>query len=400
MDYQKALVGALILDYKKFFDVAPMLRDGDLFGLPNKVFTAITEMITAGKPVNLASIHGNLPDVSAIWLAETTDLAFPSMAVSYAENVANSGKMIRITDGIKRAERSFALGPDYVLDDLMGIYNSEKGVARNDATAKEVAGRFSKIQAENRRRGFLGVSTGFDCFDSRMAEYIPGHCWVFGAEPGGGKTAFAIEVISRTNAKTIIFSTEMAEEQIVARYIANKTGIDSKLILAGRLAGDAERKVEQERVAFSKRNIRVYDNIYDLADIRAETRKAAMQGGVDLIIVDYVQNCTATPLRDEYAVQTELARSFQALTKEVRCCGLFLSQIPNDFIANNKEGLTFKGSGAWRAIADVGVLICQRPDIKERRRFDVRKHRHGPLFKQDFDFMGGFTRLEEVFTEP
>lgn len=401
IDNQQALIGAIISKPKKLLEVEPYLKPGDLTGEAAIVFSIIREMLGADEHIDVVTVATRLKGkVSPRWLAESTDFVVPAAAVSYAEDIARQGKVRRIKQSLGViGNTALNLGPECALEEILALYSSEAGTSRQSAHPKEVVKRFDAVVAENIRRGYvLGAQTGYDILANGMIEYVPSHCWVIGAPPGGGKTSLAVDMLVRLGAARVaVFSTEASEERIVSLYIANKTGVSPGIVLRGNIMGAAVESIASARKELSSSGIRIYDSVYDLSDIQAEVRKIAMQGGVDVVMIDFVQNCTTGKTTDEYASQTKLARELQSLMKEVRACGIFFSQLPNDFITDMaKGGLRFKGTGAWNQIADYGAVMMKHATDERLRRIDFRKNRHGPLFSMDLVYVNNFTRLEEV----
>jgi replicative DNA helicase len=402
MELEQALIGSLIQKPSAIIDVQNILKAGDLSPMPQKVYDALLNMFSSNKPIDILTVSIECKLDDPIWISNSVDIGIGPAATTYAAKIADKGKQRRILAGLENVQKSMVtFGTDEALNDLKGIYSNELGVEKKCPRPKCTMKRFNTFQEENVARGKLGELTGFGCFDDKMVFYIPNHCWVIGAEPGGGKSSFLIEQLVRCgNINVVVFSTEMSEEQIIARYASNLTGINSKIILSGKLKGDAVKKVAGAKQHFLSKRIRIYDNVYRLDQVENECRRAMIQdGNIDLVIVDFVQNCTVKGMSDEYAVQTELSRSLQALMKEVKACGVFYSQFPNDFIDNVKNGIKFKGSGGWRQVADLAGIVLNRPSDPNERLFDFRKHRHGPLFKQVFRFEDNYTRMEETFTQ-
>jgi len=250
----------------------------------------------------------------------------------------------------------------------------------------------------------MGLPTGFKFLDGIYAQYIPGHIWVMGAYTSVGKTAMMVQKICNliktgTCPHIVVVSTEMTEAQLTARVLANLTGVHSQRILSGNYRNAEEADSVAKQMAMLRTvPLKIYDDIYTLGDIENTFRKADLHGGVEVGFVDYIQNCRVPKASSEYEAGTILAKGLQKLAKDVSCTLICLSQVSNDVGRGNTDQLEFKGSGAWAAVADVGIYLHRRKDDKYALLYDIKKNRHGQLYSQRFEYKMDFTRLEPVAT--
>ena len=156
----------------------------------------------------------------------------------------------------------------------------------------------------------------------------------------------------------MVISTEMTEEQIVSRILANITGVHSYRILTGKYHDEFEADVvASAKDRLSRARMSIYDDIYRLEDIETAFRKADLQGGINVGWIDYVQNCRWPDAKSQYQEQSEIAKRFQALAKDVRATLICLSQVSNDVGRGNTDNLELKGAGEWAAVSDIGLML-------------------------------------------
>lgn len=74
-----------------------------------------------------------------------------------------------------------------------------------------------------------------------------------------------VEMLSRIyesgNPKGLIISTEMTEEAIISRYVANKTGINADVIYSGRMLPKHREIADAIRDDLAEKKLIIYDNI-------------------------------------------------------------------------------------------------------------------------------------------
>jgi replicative DNA helicase len=199
---------------------------------------------------------------------------------------------------------------------------------------------------------------------------------------------------NKNNPRIVIISTEMTEEQMVGRIVANFTGVPSVKILSGSLTASEEVEVEKCLRFISTKNLTVYDDVYTLGEIEAVFRKAELKGGVDVGFIDYVQNCQVPEAKSEYQEQSTLAKRVQKLAKDVRATIVCLSQVSNDVGRGNTSNLELKGAGEWAAVADIGIMLYRRKENKYLIKYSIKKNRHGQLHDEAFIYTSNWTRLE------
>jgi replicative DNA helicase len=283
----------------------------------------------------------------------------------------------------------------------MELYKHEMKSGKKDPVINAVMARMEKIISKNKQSGRVGFSTGFDVHKNIYYRYYPGHIWTIGGFTSVGKTAVMVQKICNMitdteQPKILVISTEMAEEQVVSRIIANFTGIHSMRILNGNFHS-AE---EQESAEEVKRNLKmypisIYDDIYQLTDIETAIRKADLQGGVNVVFIDYVQNCKWSEAKSQYHEQAEMAKRFQSLAKETKSTIICLSQVSNDVGRGNTDQLELKGAGEWAAVSDFSAMLTRNKLHKYLLKYTIKKNRHGALGECELEFKNDYTRIEE-----
>ena len=199
---------------------------------------------------------------------------------------------------------------------------------------------------------------------------------------------------SGENPSILVVSTEMTEEQVVSRIIANITGVHSYRILNGKYHdAEDEDMVEIAKSTLAGAKLTIYDDIYRLEEIETAFRKADLQGGVDVGFVDYVQNCRWPEAKSQYQEQSEIAKRFQSLAKDVRATVVCLSQVSNDVGRGNTDQLELKGAGEWAAVSDLGIILTRHKTEKFRLRCEVKKNRHGALGVSEFEYVREYTSI-------
>lgn len=220
--------------------------------------------------------------------------------------------------------------------------------------------------------------------DAMIGGLIPGHLWVIGGFSSTGKSAAVVNMVYdalREKKWVGVFSLEMTQEQYMVRLLSVATGVSQTDIKNRAFFGhdDVERMRRAEGWAAAA-PMRVYDTSYRLQDIRSKAIQMKEVHGLDLMVVDFIQNVYVTG--DEFSDARSTILELQNLAKELDCTVIALSQISNEYakMENSKSSnfYSFKGHGAIRDAADVAVMLRRdrrnTPGIMD---FDIVKHRHG-----------------------
>ena len=329
----------------------------------------------------------------------------PSNVVRTARVIADSAKRRRLSAELRAIADSAAeaRSADIVLEDMMAAYRREAGETDVDARIGPVVERFKRTQAENKQAGRLGLRTGFRLMQEDFLVYQRGHLWVVGAWTSVGKTAYMIEAVNRflrenEAGQVAIFSTEMKEEQNVARLLANRTGINANVILSGEMVEQHVRQVDSETTRLVQTNLVIHDRLRNIDDIMAQCRKLKFTSGLDLVWIDFIQNVHRPGEASQYVMMSQIAKDLQALAHDLSCTIVCLSQLPNHAGREDTGILEYKGAGEIAAACDVGVLMKRAKEDKTKILFDVRKNRHGKCGKYLMRFADGWTRIEEIET--
>lgn len=394
---EMSLVGSILLKPDSLVDVSAIVKANDFScGNAQTVFSLALMLWRQKEKVDSISILSQDKSLAG-YLSASLSHGSTMGIKSTARTVAKFAKERRLSHGLDSILKS-TLPINDRLDATLQLYQSEMLVEKKSPAIRQVLSRYNNLLAENKKRGSIGISTGFDFLDQKYILYSPCKIWVMGAFTSVGKTAIAVQklcnLLLREDCPRIVFiSAEMSEEEMISRILGNITGIYSKKIEAGNLHEWEAEKVEQAKMIIAEKPLLIYDDASELSRIENIFRKADLQGGVDIGFIDYVQNCRVSGIKKEYQEQAILAKSFQQLAKEVRCTLICLSQVSNDVGRGNTDQLEFKGAGEWAAVADVGIHLTKRDN---NLKYLIKKNRHGPRHYHLFKYSKNWTSLHPL----
>lgn len=132
-------------------------------------------------------------------------------------------------------------------------------------------------------------------FQRLVKHFKPKNLWIVAGRPGMGKTQFALNLVSwfhDNGAKGMFFSLEMGAEDLFMRMLGIRHGINPNADWSG-LDNQVVGKAISE-VASLKDSITVIDNALSIAEIEAAATAKHYTGGLEYIVVDYLQLVVAS----------------------------------------------------------------------------------------------------------
>jgi len=234
-----------------------------------------------------------------------------------------------------------------------------------------------------------------------------------------GKTALAINIAQNAavtyNATVAVFSLEMSKESLLRRMLASQAGVDQRNLQTGFLGKEDHGKLQGALGQLVDAKMFIDDTAgVSLAEMRAKARRLKQNaGGLDLIVVDYLQLMTATLSSGgkNYENRTQevsaISRGLKALSKELNVPVVALSQLSR---ASERRGddkrpmlSDLRESGSIEQDADVVAFIHRESyynrteelseDEKAKSEIILAKQRNGPTGTVHLHFISRFTRF-------
>ena len=156
---------------------------------------------------------------------------------------------------------------------------------------------------------------------------------ILAARPAVGKTAFALNIAqnvgTKTNESVAIFSLEMSAESLVNRMLCSEGLVEAGHLKTGQLSDEEWDNIIVAMGSLSKANIFIDDTPgIKISEIRAKCRKLHQeQGGLGLVLIDYLQLIEGTGRENRQQEVSEISRQLKKLAKELKVPVIALSQL-------------------------------------------------------------------------
>jgi replicative DNA helicase len=420
LEAEQAVLGAILLDETAFDQVAALLKPEDFYALPHQhLYAAFEEQAKDSRRIDAVLVQQRLDAKGLLGSQVPRDLVFAlAAAVGTAANVAHYAEVVSELARLRRmmltaqrvVERGYEAGTrvrDFLEQAQQDVFSAAQGNALEtmrplDEAMAAAVERLEVIQkrAHEGLSHITGVPTGLPWLDDVTLGLQPGTLVIVAARPSVGKTALALNVCSHAAVKhgkrVVFFSLEMPSDQLALRILASEAKLDTERLGKGRLgAHDWDRIMTQSERLMGSRVW--FDDTFMLSpvELRSKCRKLKREGGLDLVVVDYLQLMHAPSERSSHSREQEIAtisRSLKALAKELEVPVLALSQLNRAVEKRKGERpmlADLRESGAIEQDADL-VIFLHRPELEkddpgaqmnaetQEVELILAKHRQGP----------------------
>jgi len=292
----------------------------------------------------------------------------------------------------------------------LGESRVKSGLASPRQVIEEYQGGLNAFLDPSKR--VKGVGTGFTRFDEKTSGLHAGDLFILAARPSMGKTALALNiahhVATRAKLPVAVFSLEMSKESLLTRMLCATARVDSQKFRAGYLSADERRKLQAAASSLVEAPLFIDDSAgVHLMDMHAKLRRMkAEQGGLGLVIVDYLQLMTGRGRFENRNQEISgISRGMKMLAKELNVPLIVLSQLnraPETRVGDHRPQLSdLRESGSIEQDADLVAFIFREEVYKPadeslhgKAELILAKQRNGPVGKIELVFLHEFTKFE------
>lgn len=435
IDAERSVLGAVLLNPDVVGTAIEVLHDNpaDMFYVEahQHIYEAILTLYRTGVPVDVVTLmdrlvaEGKLETAGgAGYLAELTNVVPTSANIEhYAKIVLEKALLRRIISactGIAteayREEGEVAELLDRAESEIFSIAEKRQLNPISRVSDLLEAG-IQRIEMQMRTAGGItGVATGFHKLDEMLSGLQASDMIILAARPSVGKTAFCLNIASHictTLGKgCILFSLEMAKEQLVQRLLCMAGQVDSSRLRSGFLARAEFPKLQHAAQVLSQAPLYIDDTPnMGILEMRSKARRHKAQGHpLDLVIIDYLQLMGGGGSRSENRQNeiAEISRAIKALARELSVPVLALSQLSRE-AEKDESGSPklshLRESGAIEQDADVVLMLSRLPAHESEGRdnvirVNIAKQRNGPTGPLELLFEKNIQRFRNLTDAP
>ena len=460
---------AMLIDNKAVGTVSGILKPDDFYRQAHQViYRAMLNLYGRSEPVDLVTVIEELRKMNK--LQEVGDVSYITLLGEVAPTAANvkfhaqivadkamqrqlieSGTVIASL-GYECPDGEIRNAVDSAQKQLLELTGRRRGrdfVPIQEIVESTVDRMGSMVESDE---PVTGLRTGFTDLDEVTAGLQPSDFIILAARPSMGKTALALNIAQNVALRgagkdeapkrVAFFSLEMSRDQLVQRMICTEADLETgelrprreeekqhALAAEGstaeeRKAGAEESKASAEET--QKQKQQVLDRIWMASDklacssiyiddtpgltiqeMRGKARRLKAKGGLDLIVIDYLQLMQAPDRRTNSENRqhevSEISRGLKALARELNVPVLALSQLSRSVETRQvkKPMLSdLRESGSLEQDADI-VMFLYREDYYKNAgaspvhltELIIAKHRNGPTGKVNLFFKNDCTKF-------
>lgn len=410
LDAEMSLLGAVLIDDEVLADISEHVRAKDFYDKRHGIiYGAMMRLYEHHKPIDLLTLTEELKKKKefdtmggSAYLTELTNYV-PSAAhaAAYAELVGQKAVRRRL---IKASAEISELGFDEetTTQELLEkaeaeLFSVSDQSLKQDLTSIEtiLTDSFDRMEELHRNKGQLrGVPTGYRDLDNMTAGLQRSDLIILAARPAMGKSTLvanlAYNIATIAKQSVLFFSLEMSKEQLVDRMLADASGVDAWNIRTGNLSDEDFSKLSEAMGEMAEAPI-FFDDTPGISvlEMRTKARRAAHDGPLGLIIVDYLQLMSSNRTDGNRVNEvSEISRGLKLIARELNVPVIALSQLSRS-VENRSPQIPqladLRESGSIEQDADIVMFIYREgyynPDTDRENITDliIAKHRNGPV---------------------
>lgn len=422
---EQAVLGSIFLDPDKIHIASEYLTKDSFFKLSHgMLFNIMQELSDRGEPIDPVSVKSALD--SSGQFEQVGGMAFLASLINavptsthiehYSKLVAEKSRARKVIEDLSQSISSVYDGQKDLNEilsqteqNLSTISNEQKKGFRTiidviDSTQSILDERSQKVG------DVTGTSTGFTDFDQITTGLHEDNLIIIAARPAMGKTAFALNIaqnVAKNSDKAVaIFSLEMGAESLVERMLSAEGLIPSYHVRTGNLSESEWRRMisAQERLARGKIFIDDTAGIR-ISEIRSKAKRLAQEnGGLGLIVIDYLQLIEGRGRENRQQEVSEISRQLKIIAKELKVPVIALSQLSRGVDQRNDKRpilSDLRESGSIEQDADIVAFLYREAYYKRDEQEEpdnvteliLEKNRHGSLGTVQLYFLKEYAKF-------
>lgn len=408
---EQAVLGSIFLDPDKIHIASEYLTKDSFFKLSHgMLFNIMQELSERGDPIDPVSVKSALDSIGQFeqiggmaFLASLINSVPTSAHIEhYSKVVAEKSRARKVIEDLSHSISSVYDGQKDLNEilsqteqNLSTISNQQKKGFRPiidviDSTQSILDERSQKVG------DVTGTSTGFTDFDQITTGLHEDNLIIIAARPAMGKTAFALNIaqnVAKSSDKAIaIFSLEMGAESLVERMLSAEGLIPSYHVRTGNLSESEWRRMISAQERLAKGKIFIDDTAgIRISEIRSKAKRLAQEnGGLGLIVIDYLQLIEGRGRENRQQEVSEISRQLKIIAKELKVPVIALSQLSRGVDQRNDKRpilSDLRESGSIEQDADIVAFLYREAYYKRDEQEEpdnvteliLEKNRHGSL---------------------
>lgn len=426
---EQALLGCLLIDENVPVQVMATLKKDDFYlDAHSIIFESMSSIYNSNKPVDFITVSDDLDKTDMLetvggleYLTTLTNVVPSAVNFNHYFEIVKRDSVMRklILSGQQIIENAYAAEDK---TDALGF--AEKvifEIAQNEDTSslehigpalKSVIEKFDKIAKEGGT--IRGIPTGLKDLDRATNGLQNSDLILLAARPGVGKTSLAMNMVinAAVNEKKrcAIFSLEMPDTQLAQRAVCSLANVSMGKALKGELNMEEWKAIWAANKRLNESGLYIDDSSMNTPiDILSKCRRLKREGGLDLVMIDYLQLMNSGGKAKDNRQQeiSEITRYLKIAARELNVPVIVLSQLSR--AVETRKGdhrpvlSDLRESGSIEQDADI-VMFIYKPDMYNDVvnedgpgvcELIIAKHRNGSLENIKLRWIGETTTFKD-----
>lgn len=424
---EEAVLGSILLDRDRIIQAAAVLKPADFFRETHAtIYEAMLSLYARRLPTDPVTLGSELERVGKLdqvggraYLVGLVTSTPTAAHVEYYAGIVERASVMRSLISAGGAIAALGYRDDAEVDEVLGDADrlllevasrrNRRGYRSMKAMVADYMDHLERLA--QRPDEITGIPSQFSQLDAITGGWFGGKLVIVAGRPGHGKTSWLMgEVVhsARRGVPVGMFSLEMPESELMERWYAEQSRVDSKKLRTGRyISQDEWGRIGDSTGRLPELPLYVDDEAnLTITDLRARVIRLKAEQGIRLLAVDYLNLITA-PRKDQNRVLEvgEVARKLKILAREADVAILCAAQLNREVErrANHVPTLAdLRESGEIEQHADM-VMFVHRPEMYEQTadnagvaELHIAKHRAGPLGMVTLQYRGEYTQFRAV----
>ncbi|WP_163340223.1 replicative DNA helicase [Desulfopila sp. IMCC35008] len=339
-DAEKAVLASMVTKPSSVPDILENLSEVDFY-MPHhrKYFTAAKDLFKQGVSVDIVSLVDHIRRTGSLDQGDTTRIAglsdgsvIPSRShAGIVKRYSRSRAFLKSIDDAK-ADLQAGLDIDNVIQGFSTAFDTQNATSSKITAVSELA-ETSLQQIDDRAAnggGMAGISTGYVDIDNLLSGLVPTNLIILAARPSMGKTTLALNIaenLARARKTVAFFSLEMSKGELMEKLISRISRAPLSRIRNGTFSSDERLKIGKAVKDIKTLPLHLLDRpALTATQVTAAAKGLAMRGGIDLLIVDYLQLMRGTGQNREREI-AQISGELKQLAMSLNIPILALSQL-------------------------------------------------------------------------
>jgi len=377
-EVEATILGSILTDPKSLNDVLEIIDINDFYRESHKIiYSVFLDLFSHNIKIDFITVAEALSKIDSLencggitYLAQMAESILSTDDIrAYAEIIkekSNKRKIIKIANELLEKGYNVKLNSKEIISNVEEslcnlVLNTEDRMCDIDLVMDATL----KLLEDNYKNGggITGISSGFEEIDRVTSGLQKQDLIIIAARPSMGKTTLAVNIanyVAKTK-QVAIFSLEMSKEQLVQKELSATALVEYDKIRSGKLDNKEWEKVADASGRIASLKLKIDDTAAQSVNVvKAKCKKLKAQGGLDLIVIDYLQLMQGNGEKNREQEISTISRGLKAIAKELDITVIALSQLsraPEQRSDHRPMLSDLRESGSIEQDADVVIFL-------------------------------------------